>query len=175
MTLTPTCTEAMTRYLIEKTRAGLESLGQVLEVVPDERLDEQPVPDQMPVGKMIEHAYGAAAFTARSIRLGRCDETDIADLKMDEADTGTRLRIEEVAAIAAAEISATLAELDEQVATRTIEYWFGWSLTGLDTAALGLQEVTHHRGQIQSFLRLMGYDPPDIYAPADVSEGAVAE
>ena len=42
-------------------------------------------------------------------------------------------------------------------------------------AGLGHQELIHHRGQVQSFLRLMGYAPPDIYAPPEAAEEGLAE
>lgn len=168
--LTPESTEAMTRYTLEVTRKAIDPLLGALDLVPDERLGEQPVPEQLPVGKMIEHALGAVAFTARSIRMGKCEEADIADLMKEDEATGTRPRIREVEGVARSELESTLAALDADMAANTIEYWFGWRLTGLETAGLGYQELIHHRGQVQSFLRLMGYTPPDIYtadAPAE--------
>ena len=91
MTLTPECAEAMTRYTLQMTHGALASLMRTLDAVPDERLGDQPVPEQFPVGKMIEHAFGAVAFTARAIRLGKCEESDIADLMMDEFNTESPL------------------------------------------------------------------------------------
>ncbi len=165
--MTPEIQEATTRYLLEKTLAGMAPLGKVLELVPDDRLRERPVPEQLPVGRMIEHVFGAVAFTARALTLGKCDEGDVADLMRDDEAAGTRERIREVEAAARREVEGALAALDAGMATRTIPYWFGWEISGLETAALGFEELCHHRGQLQSFLRLMGYTPPDIHAPAD--------
>ena len=173
--LTPECTEAMTRYTLEVTLKAMDPLIGALDLVPDDRLGEQPVPEQLPVGKMIEHALGAVAFSARAIRLGRCEESDVADLMTGDDSTGTRPRIREIEAVARSEVDSTLAELDADMAATTIAYWFGWQLTGLETAGLGYQELIHHRGQVQAFLRLMGYAPPDIYAPAEAAEEALAE
>lgn len=173
--LTPECSEAMTRYVLEVTLQAMDHLNRALETVPDDRLGEQPVPEQLPVGKMIEHALGAVAFTSRAIRMGKCDESDVADLMREDDATGTRPRIREIEGIARSEIEATLARLDPEIATRTISYWFGWELTGLETASLGHQELCHHRGQVQSFLRLLGYEPPDIYAGPEAEEEASAE
>lgn len=173
--LTPENAEAMTRYTLEVTRRAIDPLMGALDLVPDERLSEQPVPEQHPVGRMIEHALGAVAFTARSIRLGKCEEDDVADLMKEDDSTGTRPRIREVEGIARSELDSTLAALDADMAARTIEYWFGWQLTGLETAGLGHQELIHHRGQVQSFLRLMGYTPPDVYAPGEPVEDAPSE
>jgi hypothetical protein len=173
--LTPEYTEAMTRYTLEGALKAMDPLVGALDLVPDERLGEQPVPEQLPVGKMIEHALGAVAFTARAIRLGKCEEADIADLMMDDESTGTRSRIREIEGVARSELESTLAALDADMAANTIDYWFGWKLTGLETAGLGYQELIHHRGQVQSFLRLMGFAPPDIYAPAEAAEEALSE
>ena len=171
--MTPECSAATTRYVLEMTRMAMDPLVEALDVVSDDQLDEQPVPEQLPVGQMIEHALGAVAFTARAIRLGKCEESDVQDLMQDDDSKGTRPRIREIEAITRSEIEATLAELDAEAATRTIPYWFGWALTGLETANLGYQELCHHRGQVQSFLRLMGYEPPDIHAPAKAAGQAV--
>ena len=173
--LTPECTEAMTRHVLEATREAMRPLIQALDLVSDDRLGEEPVPEQLSVGKMIQHALGAVAFTARSIRLGKCDESDVADLMANDDSTGTRSRIKETEAISQAEIESTLAALDADMARRTIHYWFGWELTGLQSAGLGYEELVHHRGQVQSFLRLMGYAPPDIHAPAEAAEEAMTE
>lgn len=173
--LTPECTEAMTRYTLEVARDAMGPLVAALELVPDDRLGEQPVPEQLPIGKMIEHALGAVAFTARSIRLGKCEESDIADLMQDDDATGTRPRIREIEGVARSELESTLSALDADMAANRIRYWFGWELTGLETAGLGYQELIHHRGQVQSFLRLMGYAPPDIHPPAAEAEEALSE
>ncbi|MDX1577194.1 MAG: DinB family protein, partial [Gemmatimonadota bacterium] len=148
------CTESIARYLLESTRRALEPLRAALDLVPDERLGEQPVPDQLPVGRMIEHAFGAVAFTARALRFGKFEESDAADLMVDDEATGTRPRIDEMEKVALDELRATLEALSADMASRTIDYFFGWSLTGVETARLGYEELCHHRGQVQSFLRL---------------------
>jgi uncharacterized damage-inducible protein DinB len=172
--LTPEYTEAMTRYTLEITSTAMDPLMGALDLVPDGRLGEQPVPEQLPIGRMIEHALGAVAFTARAIRLGKCEESDVADLMAEDESTGTRSRIRDVEKVARSELESTLAGLDADMAANSIDYWFGWQLTGLETAGLGYQELVHHRGQIQSFLRLMGFTPPDLYAPPEGSEEATA-
>lgn len=173
--LTPENAEAITRHTLEVTRDALDPLMGALDLVPDERLSEQPVPEQHPIGRMIEHALGAVAFTARALRMGKCEEEDVADLMKEDDSTGTRARIREVEGIARSELESALAGLDADMAANTIEYWFGWQLTGLETAGLGHQELIHHRGQVQSFLRLMGYTPPDLYAPGEAAEEALSE
>ena len=163
----PTNSEAVARHLLEVTKRGLAPVARALNVVPDEQLADQPVPEQFPIGKMIEHVFGSVAFTARALRMGKCEEGDVADLMGEDEATGTRPRILEMSQIATGELDQALAELDDEAASRTIEFFFGWRLTGVETATLGFQELCHHRGQIQSFLRLMGYEPPDIYAPGE--------
>lgn len=173
--LTPEYAEAMTRYTLEGALKAMDPLIAALDLVPDDRLGEQPVPEQVSVGRMIEHAFGSVAFTARAIRLGKCEESDVADLMTEDESMGTRPRIREVESVARSEVESTLSALDPSMAANTINYWFGWQLTGLETAGLGYQELIHHRGQVQSFLRLMGFAPPDIYAPAEAAEEALSE
>lgn len=161
--------EAITRYLLEATRNGLAPLTTALESVPDDRLGEQPVPEQYPVGVMIEHVFGAVAFTARSIRLGSCEKEDMADLTKEDEATGTRPRIQQMRDVATREIDQALAGLSPEAASQSIRFWFGQTMSVPETATLGFQELCHHRGQVQSFLRLMGLEPPDIYESAGAS------
>jgi len=144
------------------TRDALAALDRALATVPDGRFDEQPVPAQKAVGPMIAHTYQAAAMCARAARLGRLEESDMAGIG-DPEGTLTRVDIEGMAATAREEITAAIDAMTPEAADRTIEFFFGPTATGLQTTSIGYSETLHHRGQVVSFLRLMGLEPPNIY------------
>ena len=100
---------------------------------------------------------------SRAVRLGRCEEADIADIGSEEEAAKSKEGIRAVADTARRETERLLAELDDEALTRNIDFFFGHSASGLDTVAIGYGELLHHRGQVQSFLRVMGFEPPNVY------------
>lgn len=162
--------EAVARYELEKTLAAMNPLERALETIPEECLGERPVPEQQPVGPMIAHAFAAVAMCARAVRLGRGEEADFADLGNEGEAGRTNDGIRAMAETARNEVEATLRELDGEVASRIIEFYFGWKVSGVDAVDMGYAELLHHRGQVQSFLRLMGLEPPDVYDTSPAEE-----
>lgn len=153
---------AIARFQLQMTLDALDPLDQALASVPDDRLGEQPVPEQMPVGQMIGHAYRAAAMCARAARLGRMEEADMEGLG-DPEGAETRADLEAMGMTAREELTATMEAMTPEAADRMIEFFFGISATGLQSTSIGYSETLHHRGQVISFLRLMGLEPPNIY------------
>ena len=164
-TLTPTEQLAAARYELDKTLQAMGPLDQALQTVPEDRLGERPVPEQYPVGVMIGHAFQAVGMTSRSARTGKCEEGDLADFPDPEKVGESRAGLTELGKMVRDETLALLDELQEEHVTRTIKFYFGYEATGLDTINIGYGELLHHRGQVQSFLRLMGLEPPSIYEP----------
>ena len=62
--LTPDKSEAVTRHALESTLQAMDPLMRSLDIVPHERLGEQPVPEQLPLGKMIEHSRTEQLFVS---------------------------------------------------------------------------------------------------------------
>ncbi len=162
----PAHAASIARFLLEHVLTAMNPLDRALAAVPDDRLGERPVPEQYPVGLMIAHAFQAVGMCARSIRRGVCTEADVAALGDPESAGRDRARIGEIGRRARAEVRSTLKELDPPMATRTIDFYFGYEASATETAALALSELVHHRGQVVSFLRLMGIEPPDVYETA---------
>jgi len=161
---TAACRVEMARRDLRRILAALRPLDAALARIPDDRLAEQPVPEQYPAGLMIAHAYHVVAMCALAVRLGRLTERDAAGLGTPEERYMEREGIASFGMRAREESEALLDELEPARVDGKVEFHFGMSATGLETVAIAYGELLHHRGQLQSFLRLMGIEPPDVYA-----------
>lgn len=158
------CRVEMARRDLTRILAALRPLDAALARIPDERLAEQPVPGQYAAGLMIAHAYHVVATCALAVRQGRLTEADAAGLGTPEGSFMERDAVASLGARAREEAAALRDELDEARVDASIDFHFGLSATGLETLGLAYGELLHHRGQVQTFLRLMGIEPPDVYA-----------
>jgi len=154
--------EAIARFQLQATLAALDPVDRALALIPDDRLAERPVEMQLPVGALIAHIYQAAAMCARATRLGRMTASDMEGIGEPEKASG-RADIEAIGVTARAEIATAIDAMTADTADRVIEFYFGISATGLEAASIGYSELVHHRGQVTSFLRMMGLEPPSIY------------
>lgn len=151
------------RFQLQMTLDGLLALDRALDLVPDERLGEEAVPGQMPIGILIGHTYQATAMCARAARIGRLNEEDMDGIPDPESTSG-RANLEGLAAVARAEIAAAVDAMTSEAADTMIDFYFGFSATGLQSTSIGYSELLHHRGQVMTHLRAMGIEPPDVYA-----------
>lgn len=158
----PETREGIARFQLQMTLAGLDPLDRALELVPDERLGEEVVAGQMPIGTLIAHAYQATAMCARAARIGRMEEGDMVGIS-DPETTAERSEIDGLAAIARSELGAAIEQMTPEAADKMIDFYFGFSATGLQATSIGYSELLHHRGQVITFLRLMGIEPPNVY------------
>ena len=81
----------------------------------------------------------------------------------DPENTSERSGIEGIAAVARAELASAIADMTSDLADTKIDFFFGFSATGLQSTSIGYSELLHHRGQVVTFIRLMGMEPPNIY------------
>ncbi|MDH3732301.1 MAG: DinB family protein [Gemmatimonadota bacterium] len=162
MSQSPEARAEIARFQLHSTLAALDAVDRAFAAIPDDRLDEEPVADQMAAGTMVAHIYQAVAMCARAFVLGRMEEGDMDGLT-DPEEGWKKEAIVALSKAARAELASALAAVSPDSAERTIDFYFGFSASGLDTAWLGHSELLHHRGQLVTFMRIMGLEPPNIY------------
>ncbi|MDX1396344.1 MAG: DinB family protein [Gemmatimonadota bacterium] len=164
-TFPPDARAGIARFQLQMTLAALRPLDRVLALVPDDRIAEEVVAGQMPVGTLIGHTYQAVATLVRGSRLGHLDEADMEGIPDPEGVTERQVLME-LAAVARAEVTAALDSVTPETADALVDFFFGFSATGLQATSIAYSELLHHRGQAVTFLRVMGIEPPDIYEGA---------
>ena len=158
----------MTRVEIARRQAE-RTLDRLLRVfdravlrIPPERLDFRPTPENMSAMTMAHHVYEVVLLTALGLDRGEVSRED-ADAR--GLDLSTVERPEQLVAWGD-EVKeyarGVVAGLTDEALDRPIRYYFGMAARGEDSLRTLTEEVLHHRGQMQVYLRLMGVEPPSL-------------
>jgi uncharacterized damage-inducible protein DinB len=158
----------MTRSLISELEQEAATTRRVMERVPSDRLDFQPHPKAMTLGQLALHV---ARIPGSFARLGRMEGLDAAtaDFKLD-SPAGTE-ELKSTLEASVADALAFLGELDEERATGTWRLHHGErELMKIPRLALVrtlmLNHWYHHRGQLVTYLRILGVAVPSVYGPS---------
>jgi uncharacterized damage-inducible protein DinB len=138
-------------------------------VFADDELDFRPKPGMRTPRELIFHLYAQEKSVAEAVRQGRFtleaanasnpeDPSAAAPLKA-LATVGEAVAFARDCHSAADEIVKALSEED---VARTVESPFG-NYPGWQYFLFAYDEHWHHRGQLYSYLRLLGKEPPQLY------------
>lgn len=167
----------LTRPLISELEQEAATTRRVIERLPADRLDFQPHPKAMTLGQLALHV---ARIPGTFARMGRQDGLDVATANFQNDSPAD---VEEVRTTLEASVTDALAflgELDEEKATGLWRLHHGErDLMTLPRLALVrtlmLNHWYHHRGQIVTYLRILGVAVPSVYGPtADENPFAAA-
>ncbi len=138
-------------------------LDRAILMIPADQLDFRPTPESMSAKELAYHVYQVAFILTRGAEKGVFAGSDFNLVPFDPdqvtspsdiVDYGRRVKIYLRQAVA----GFTDVNLD-----RTVHYYFGQRLTGMESMARVVEETIHHRGQLMLYLRLMGVTPPGLY------------
>jgi len=158
----------MTRLQLVQSQTD-RTLGHLLGVfdravqsIPAEQLGFRPTPANMSAREMAHHVYQILLITAIGVSRGVCTREDAEQVTLDPESVTDPAQLADYAARVRAIAEPALSALDEEMLERQVEYYFGLGATGLDSLRNLTEEVLHHRGQMQVYLRLMGIRPPRL-------------
>lgn len=140
----------------------------MIEMIPEDRLDDRIVPNMRTPKQLVVHTYVMALReVVESVPRG-----EIRDISDDEAcapiqSKAALLKLcrDSWKAADAAARSVTDAQLEADVRSP-----WGRSITGKSMIGIARDEFYHHRGQLYTYVRLMGLKPPDMYDFANNAE-----
>ncbi len=135
----------------------------------DAELDYRPRPEMRSVRDLVQHIYGMLKTFPEGIRAGRLTAEienaaipETAEGKAASAALATVADCQAYARACFAAVEAGLAGItDEQLASQ-IESPFG-SFAGWQYFSFAYDEHWHHRGQLYTYARLLGKEPPMLY------------
>jgi uncharacterized damage-inducible protein DinB len=142
----------------------------VLELIPEDRIQEHVVPGMRTVAELVAHTSGAIVReVAEGIATGEIkqapDEAKVA------AGLETRADLLAFARTCWDAANASIAKVgDEQLAAMVKSPW-GMSFPGTACVHLLNDEFTHHRGQLYVYARLCGAEPPCMWSFEDNPKG----
>jgi uncharacterized damage-inducible protein DinB len=136
----------------------------------DEDLNYRPRPETRTVRDLILHIYGMEKALARGARDGRLTEEALgASVPEQEGAASTLANItsiakaQEFARDCHQAASEALAAMSEEDLGRVVESPFG-SFPAWQYFQFAYDEHWHHRGQLYTYLRLLGKEPPMLYS-----------
>jgi uncharacterized damage-inducible protein DinB len=130
--------------------------------IPAESLDFRPTPRNMSAREMAHHVYQIVMITAIGVERGECTREELERVSPELGGVTDAAQLADLAARARAMAERALGKLTDEMLDREIRYYFGMRASGLESLRNLTEEVLHHRGQLQIYLRLMGVDPPSI-------------
>jgi len=158
----------LTKPLLAELEQESAATRRVLEAVPADKLDWKPTEISMTLGELALHVAMTPKFFANFMETDSLDRSEVEFDSRPQPATKDEL----VPALEAAigETTKILSSWNDEYAAAT------WRFTseGKDLIAaprvalfrtLGLNHMVHHRGQLSTYLRLLGGPVPSVYGP----------
>jgi uncharacterized damage-inducible protein DinB len=131
--------------------------------IPPDRLDFRATPAAMSAAELGYHVYQVVYIMTRAAETGAFRAEQLAEIPFDE----TRITHPEQIVAYGREVTryarAAVAGFTEMHVDRVVENALGPRVSGLACVTMALEEAVHHRGQLHTYLRLMGVVPPRLY------------
>ncbi|HEX2205162.1 MAG TPA: DinB family protein [Longimicrobium sp.] len=140
----------------------LRTFDKAVGMIPPEHLDFRPTPENMSAKAMAHHVYQIVLLTSLGVEKGEVTKEDAGSVTLDLMAVERAEALVDFGARVKERARAALSGLTEEALDREIRYYFGMKASGEDSLRNMMEEVLHHRGQMQVYLRLMGIKPPSI-------------
>ncbi|MBI3649900.1 MAG: DinB family protein [Acidobacteria bacterium] len=135
----------------------------------DDELNYRPRPDMRSAGELIYHLYGMEKVLALGLSQGRLSQ-ETENLALPESAAGatclatlnTVAKMQAYARECHTTAQKTLEAMSDDELTKIIESPFG-SFPAWQYFAFAYDEHWHHRGQLYTYLRLLGKEPLMLY------------
>jgi uncharacterized damage-inducible protein DinB len=160
--MSQTRTEVVQRQVDRVLERLLRVFDRAVAMIPPDRLEFRPTPENMSARDMAHHVYTIVLITAIGVQKGEVTREDMGGITLDPDHVTSAGELLEFGARVKDFAREAMAGLTDDRLDREIQYYFGMRATGQDSIQNMMEEVLHHRGQMQVYLRLMGIKPPSI-------------
>ena len=151
------------RYELDRLDAALAHVESAANRIPGDHLDDHPVPGGMGVGELIDHLMRGIQLSLRAVVRGTLTEGDLAELPPTDMTLASPAALAGYVSDVRAEVRDMAELVSEEMLVRDVVWISGTKAPGYEVCSLCYQEALHHRGQIMTFLRLIGVEPVDVY------------
>ncbi|HLG14720.1 MAG TPA: DinB family protein [Blastocatellia bacterium] len=128
----------------------------------DGELDFRPVPQMRSARELIHHIYAGERGLAQGVRQGRIEADDPKAAELEMAAMTTVAAAQEFARSCHQAALDALGEMSDAEVARIVESPYG-SFPAWQFFLFAYDEHWHHRGQLYTYLRLLGKEPPFLY------------
>jgi uncharacterized damage-inducible protein DinB len=147
-----------TGHLLDR---ALTVLDKAILMIPEGQLEFRPTPENMTVKQLSYHIYQTVYILTRSTSMGQFRLDLLQGIPFDPDAVKTPQDIVDYGAEVKRYVRDALADFTEEDLDRMLKE--DWEMTGYRAMNIAFEEVIHHRGQLMTYLRLMGVEPPYLY------------
>ncbi|MHA1769486.1 MAG: DinB family protein [Candidatus Thorarchaeota archaeon] len=143
----------------------LKVLRKMICLVPDDKIQFRPTPEQKSVSEIVHHVLSATQTHIFAVRdgVGRQEHSTVKGM-----DPGTLKSTSELLAHmdgVSDTVGRVMGEITPEQLDAAITYtqWNDYTVDARRSLLFFIEELIHHRGQISVYLRLLGIAPPHLY------------
>jgi len=137
----------------------------------DSQLDFRPTPETRTVKELIGHIFGSERVTAETLLTGKLTQEEGNAAEAEALKLKTTAELIAWARDCHQQAKSKIEQATEEQIAGTIDVFYG-SFPGWQMVNFAYDEHWHHRGQLYTYLRLMGIEPVMLYSYEEFSAGA---
>ena|SRR5215831_3789025 len=129
----------------------------------DDQLNFRATPEMRTAREILSHMFGAEAAMAEAVISRHLTEGELSAVEGEGVKTKTTAELIEFARQCHRRAKAALEQATEEQLAQPVDAFYG-SFPGWQMVMFGYDEHWHHRGQIYTYLRLLGIEPIMLYS-----------
>lgn len=141
----------------------LKVLDKAILKIPNDKLQYSPAPPLRTASELIVHTYQQVFMYIYAVRMGEFKESDFGIFPIDSTQVTSSQQLVNYGQSIREYAKNLLPTISEQDLERDVPFFFGLKLKGAFCLGNILEEISHHRGQLYIYIRLMGQEPPFLY------------
>lgn len=140
-------------------------LLKMIETVPDDKIQYRPYDDAMSVAELVCHILSVMQIHVYAIAEGKGCEEHAQRIPIDTTLISTTISLVSHAIEVLQSIKSELPSITPSILERKIVYkqWNDYEIHGGFALMYIIEEFFHHRGQLSTYLRLLGLQSPFLY------------
>ena len=132
----------------------------VIKSIPANKLNYKPCPEVMSLKELVHHIYANEKVFAQGVAKGFISEEDF---KKENRKHGSIKSLLDYAKSVRKNTNLIAKKLTDKQLKRKVKTFWGAPLPAFICFTAFYDEHWHHRGQLYTYLRLLGIKPPDLY------------
>ncbi len=131
-----------------------------IKLIPEDKLDFKPCPEVMSAKELVCHMYSGEKVFANGAKKGTIEEEDFKKAGCDVKKVADLVSLAKKVHQNTNRIAKSLTPAQMK---KKVKCFWGDELPAWSCFTTCYDEHWHHRGQLYTYLRLMGIKPPDLY------------
>jgi uncharacterized damage-inducible protein DinB len=131
-----------------------------IKLIPEDKLDFRPCPEVMSIGELVRHIYMNEKVFAEGAKKGVISEDDFKKVACEAKDVAGLIKFAKKVHQSTNRIAKKLTPTQMK---KNVKVFWGDQFPAWICFSSVYDEHWHHRGQLFTYLRLLGIKPPDLY------------